>query len=187
MPSQITNYQCPSCTGPLRYDGASGKLQCDYCGSSFTIAEIEKIYQDKLEEAEQAAVAPAEKMKLITAYNPVEKYADPLLSSFAAFYETMTGEKASAFHLDADTHLTFSEKGRQRETASLSRGYRDLAGICLRTALAEAMFTTEKPFLVLDDPFTNLDDEKVEKGMAFLKSLSERYQILYLTCSEART
>ena len=43
--------------GPLRYDGASGKLQCDYCGSSFTIAEIEKIYQDKLEEAEQAAVA----------------------------------------------------------------------------------------------------------------------------------
>ena len=57
MPSQITNYQCPSCTGPLRYDGASGKLQCDYCGSSFTTAEIEKIYQHKLEEAEQAAVA----------------------------------------------------------------------------------------------------------------------------------
>lgn len=56
MPSQITNYQCPSCTGPLRFDGASGKLQCDYCGSSFTIAEIEKIYQEKLEEAEQAAV-----------------------------------------------------------------------------------------------------------------------------------
>ena len=51
MASQITNYQCPSCTGPLRFDGASGKLQCDYCGSSFTIAEIEKIYQDKLEEA----------------------------------------------------------------------------------------------------------------------------------------
>ena len=44
MPSQITNYQCPSCTGPLRYDGASGKLQCDYCGSSFTIAQIDKIY-----------------------------------------------------------------------------------------------------------------------------------------------
>ena len=57
MPSQITNYQCPSCMGPLRYDGASGKLQCDYCGSSFTTAEIEKIYQHKLEEAEQAAVS----------------------------------------------------------------------------------------------------------------------------------
>ena len=56
MASQITNYQCPSCTGPLRFDGASGKLQCDYCGSSFTTAEIEKIYKDKLEQAEQAAI-----------------------------------------------------------------------------------------------------------------------------------
>ena len=56
MPSQITNYQCPSCTGPLRYDGADGKLLCDYCGSSYTVSEIEKIYQAKLEEAEQAAV-----------------------------------------------------------------------------------------------------------------------------------
>ncbi|MBQ9663954.1 MAG: hypothetical protein IJV40_12460 [Oscillospiraceae bacterium] len=59
MPSQVTNYQCPSCMGPLRYDGASGKLQCDYCGSSFTTAEIEKIYQEKLEQAEQAAVDAA--------------------------------------------------------------------------------------------------------------------------------
>lgn len=60
MPSQITNYQCPSCMGPLRYDGATGKLQCDYCGSSYTAAEIEKIYQAKLDEAEQAAVQEAE-------------------------------------------------------------------------------------------------------------------------------
>ncbi len=56
MPSQLTNYQCPACTGPLRFDGSSGRLQCDYCGSSFTTAEIEKIYKEKLEQAEQAAV-----------------------------------------------------------------------------------------------------------------------------------
>ena len=60
MASQITNYQCPSCTGPLRYDGNSGKLQCDYCGSSFTPAEIEQLYQGKLDQAEQAAVTEME-------------------------------------------------------------------------------------------------------------------------------
>ena len=60
MPSQITNYQCPSCTGPLRFDGASGRLQCDYCGSSFTTEEIEQIYQATLDEAVQAAVSAAE-------------------------------------------------------------------------------------------------------------------------------
>ena len=56
MSSKLTNYQCPSCTGPLRYDTSTGRLQCDYCGSSFTTAEIEKILQDKLEEAEHAAL-----------------------------------------------------------------------------------------------------------------------------------
>ena len=61
MPSQITNYQCPACTGPLRYDGGSGKLQCDYCGSTFTVQEIEALYEEKLEQAEQTGVQQAEK------------------------------------------------------------------------------------------------------------------------------
>lgn len=60
MSSKLTNYQCPACTGPLRYDGGSGRLQCDYCGSSFTVAEIEKIYQEKLDQAEQAAIEALE-------------------------------------------------------------------------------------------------------------------------------
>lgn len=30
MPSQVTNYQCPACTGPLHFAGDSGKLECDY-------------------------------------------------------------------------------------------------------------------------------------------------------------
>ena len=33
MPAQVTNYKCPTCTGPLHFVGASGKLECDYCGA----------------------------------------------------------------------------------------------------------------------------------------------------------
>ena len=61
MPSQITNYQCPACTGPLHFDGASGQLRCDYCGSSFSVQEIEALYQEKLDQAEQAGVQQAAK------------------------------------------------------------------------------------------------------------------------------
>lgn len=53
MPTQVTNYQCPACTGPLHYSAKSGKLACDYCGSSFDVAEIEALYARK--EAEAAA------------------------------------------------------------------------------------------------------------------------------------
>ncbi len=47
MPTQVTNYQCPACTGPLHYDGTSGKLKCDYCGKQYEPDEIEKLYAEK--------------------------------------------------------------------------------------------------------------------------------------------
>ena len=69
MASQITNYQCPSCTGPLRFDGASGMLACDYCGSKFTVQEIEALYRDK-DEAAAAAQAQAEQQAQEPEYTP---------------------------------------------------------------------------------------------------------------------
>jgi len=53
MAVQVTNYQCPNCTGPLQFDAAAGKLGCEYCGSSFTVAEIEALYGAKDAEAAQ--------------------------------------------------------------------------------------------------------------------------------------
>lgn len=50
MPTEVTNFQCPACTGPLHYAGASGKLECEYCGSSFDVAEIEALYVEKNEQ-----------------------------------------------------------------------------------------------------------------------------------------
>ena len=51
MSEQLVNYTCPSCTGPLQFDGALGKLKCDYCGSSFSVAEIEDIFAKEVESA----------------------------------------------------------------------------------------------------------------------------------------
>ena len=55
MATQITNYQCPACTGPLHFAGSSGRLECDYCGSNFDIAEIEAFYAEKEAKAAKAA------------------------------------------------------------------------------------------------------------------------------------
>ncbi len=54
MASQITNYQCPNCTGPLHFVGDSGQLECDYCGTNYEIEVIEQIYADKEEAAAKA-------------------------------------------------------------------------------------------------------------------------------------
>ena len=54
MPTQVTNYQCPACTGPLHFDSATGKLTCDYCGTSYEVSEIEALFAEKEQKAAEA-------------------------------------------------------------------------------------------------------------------------------------
>lgn len=51
MPSQVTNYKCPACGGPLQFDSKEQKLKCDYCNSFYTTEDIEKLFKEKNEEA----------------------------------------------------------------------------------------------------------------------------------------
>ena len=60
--ANVTNYKCPACTGPLHFVGASGLLECDYCGSKYEVEEINKLYSDKVkEEADKNAAEEAAK------------------------------------------------------------------------------------------------------------------------------
>ena len=47
--------------GPLHYDGASGKLVCDYCGSAYDVKDIEARYAKKQAAADTAAEGDAKK------------------------------------------------------------------------------------------------------------------------------
>lgn len=114
------------------------------------------------------------------------KYADPIFQGFRQYYEMISGLEADRFHIDANTTVTVDELGKQRNTNTLSSGYRDLIGICLRIALVDAMYQEERPPLIMDDPFSNLDDKKVDAGMDFVEKLAQKYQILYFTCSASR-
>ena len=61
MPSQITNYQCPKCTGPLHFSSQTGRLECEYCGSSFDVSEIESYYAAHDQQAAQSFTAEQNK------------------------------------------------------------------------------------------------------------------------------
>ncbi|MCQ2443357.1 MAG: hypothetical protein MJ077_09675 [Oscillospiraceae bacterium] len=64
MASEVTNYQCPACTGPLHFDGSIGKLKCDYCDSEYTIEEIEKLYGAQNAAAVQATQQVAQEPQI---------------------------------------------------------------------------------------------------------------------------
>ena len=73
-----------------------------------------------------------------------------------------------------------------RKTQAFSSGLQDLFGICLRMAFIEAMYKEEKPMIVFDDPFANLDEKKISGGLEFLRELSKEYQVIYFTCHKDR-
>ncbi len=110
------------------------------------------------------------------------KYMEPLLTGFSRYYSAVTGTDAGRYHIDANTNITVDELGIQRDTALLSTGYQDLIGFCLRLALVDAMYETEKPILVLDDPFVNLDSERLKGAQRLLDTLAQNYQLIYFTC-----
>ena len=115
------------------------------------------------------------------------RYMDPVRKGFGRYYALLTGQDDSAFRMDSKLNVTLMEDGALRDTELLSAGYRDLVGICSRMAMVDAMYREEKPFLVMDDPFVNLDDDKQIRGVEFLRQVSEDYQILYFTCHQTVT
>ena len=54
MAIEVTNYQCPACTGPLQFAGGSGKLECEYCGNDYEVSTIEMLFADKERAAAEA-------------------------------------------------------------------------------------------------------------------------------------
>jgi len=54
MPSQVTNYKCTACDGTLVYDANQGKLVCEYCMSTFDVAQMEALYAQKEAAAQEA-------------------------------------------------------------------------------------------------------------------------------------
>ena len=116
----------------------------------------------------------------------LSKYRSPLEKGFSKYSRYLTKENLR-FRIDTNMEIRMQQEGALRDIGYLSVGWQDLVGICMRFSLVDVMYPDEKPFLVLDDPFVNLDEEKIRGGLWLLKQLEEEYQILYFTCHESRT
>lgn len=114
------------------------------------------------------------------------RYMNPIAEAFGRYYGYINEADVEDYDIDAHIVITKKEMGERRDTSMLSTGYRDLIDVALRMALIDAMYPGEKPFVVLDDPFVNLDTEKLNRAREYLKILAEDYQVIYFTCHESR-
>lgn len=113
------------------------------------------------------------------------KYRAPLQNSLDKYLSLIDGGE-NKVKIDVDLNVTAIEKGKEFDTGYYSKGYQNLFEICKRFALTDVLFTGEKPFIILDDPFYNLDDQKIVAAIDLIKKLSQEYQIIYFVCHESR-
>ncbi len=116
--------------------------------------------------------------------NLTAKYLGPLAERFELYKTTLLAPENAK--IDAELNIGTIEYGEKHQSSSYSTGLRDILALALRFSLVDALFEGEKPVVILDDPFTNLDKERIEKAKEMLETLKKEYQIIYLTCHESR-
>ena len=105
---------------------------------------------------------------------------------FAKYLHRLTGEEAKHIAVNTDLEVQLERAGSNRALSHFSAGQTDAVHLCMRLALADALFEEGKSFMILDDPFVNLDDAHTAQALALLRELAEDRQIIYLVCNSGR-
>ena len=113
-------------------------------------------------------------------------YLKGMKESFIKNLELINGKQLD-INLDVKLNVKVNEYGSNKDIDYFSTGYKDLIYICMRLSLIDSLFEAEKPFIILDDPFVNLDENKTKNAMNLLEDISKDYQIIYFICHESRS
>ena len=119
--------------------------------------------------------------------NMTTTYLGKTKEGFLKYAEQIGGITGESFEMDTDFGVTKQEGASTRGVEAYSRGTRDLFNLAARLALVDSLYEQEKPFIVLDDPFTAFDDGKTKAALKLLQQFAKDRQVIYFTCSKSRT
>ncbi len=120
-----------------------------------------------------------------TRKNVSARFVSPLNKSFENLFDKYSIDQKVTIDNNLNALVVTSQGIKSSEF--LSRGYQDLIKICQRFSMLDKIFKKEKPPIILDDTFVNIDDAKFNLVKQTMQILSHTYQVLYFTCSESRT
>ena len=144
--------------------------------------------EDDLREAERKCDLTDRTMALLEKAKDAlaNSYMDKIEQGFRNYTQQLCPRQLGSVMVDKDLQPHIDVQGAAREVESFSAGLADSILLCMRLALVDALFGEETPFLILDDPFVNLDDEHTRRALAMLQEMAETHQILYLVCNTGR-
>lgn len=129
-------------------------------------------------------------------YSLVEKTIDFLLKArdnvASRYVSSINGEFSQImkkFNID-ENRFIIDNQWTVKEQTSIgtkdfeysSQGIQDIVSFCQRISLINKIYKKEKPFVILDDTFVNLDDNMLECAKEVVKELSKEFQVVYICC-----
>lgn len=176
----------------LNDEKISNKNQIEILETS--LDELEEA-ETELEELKQKLEEDEAKFEILKKTSKLLKQAKESFSShylnrmekgFEKYINLINNDKIEA-DIDVNLNVKLDQNGGKRDISYFSTGYQDLIYLCIRFSLIDALFEEENPFVILDDPFVNLDEQKIKNSLDLINKISNKYQIIYFVCHESRT
>jgi len=95
-------------------------------------------------------------------------------------YASIVLPKYTNYTINQDFLVKFQFENVVRDFSDLSLGEKQIVFLCMKLGVIFATFKKELPFLIIDDAFAPLDEEKFLLVKNFIRQISKKLQILYL-------
>ena len=118
-----------------------------------------------------------------------EKFLAPMTTGVNNYLKRLTG-KDSKVYLDTDYKVHVEIGGEIKPIDYCSLGLKNIYALALRFAFIDEVYKdvsiNNLPFIVLDDPFVNFDDENLSMTLDAIKEIAKERQIIYFVCHNSR-
>lgn len=115
--------------------------------------------------------------------NVSSRFVGDINNDFASLLDNFNIDK-DRFVVDSKWNVLENSIVGMKSFEFSSQGYKDIISLCQRLILIGKIFKGERPFIILDDIFVNLDDKMLKLAKDLIKSISQQYQIVYICCNE---
>lgn len=112
--------------------------------------------------------------------NPMQDIAE----RFTHYLSEISGGRVSSEFTEQDKlSMNIYSSNRILDYGKLSEGTKETVFLAFRLAALDHLFPNGG-VVVLDDPFTDMDDERTAQSCALIKEFAKRHQVIFLTCKE---
>jgi len=126
--------------------------------------------------------------RIIDAINHIRGNADPfaaIADRITQLFNRLTNGRYGALSTASGLPTALRrDDGAELPSTRLSQGTAALLAIAVRIALAEQLLKEAPMFVLMDDPFVDLDATRRKLAAQVLQELGERTQVIVLTCHE---